>query len=503
MSGYSSLNHRAASVRAITRVGALLAAVCFSCPANAQIIGPQIRVDVDGTTFASNETSCAASEANPNEIVVTWNDWRHSTDFEVINMGVALSMDGGRTWEDFLVRPPVANQSGVEGDPMTAFDPRTGDLWVGAISFAGNGGIYVARKRPGNDFFDESVMATGTGVDKCWMAAGPAPGDPEATRVYIAYNLGVIRSTDMGETWSSAVNLGSGSGFLPRVGPNGELYVVYWDFGSGMWIRSSFNGGVSFHPAVRVATRLDVWGVQETTRFPGRFRVPSFLYLAVDQNDGTLYAVYFDTTNIVDGNWNVDLYFTKSTDQGSHWTTPLVIITDNDPPGDQFFPWIEVDPSGVLHMVYYDSKNTVQDDDDENGMFDAYYATSNDGGDTWSEFLLTPQPFNSILDGLDRGESQFIGDYSGMAVAGGRAIPCYLSTQNGDSDIFVHLITACEGDANGDGVVDPLDSGFVLSRFGCPVGTGDPSCDDADQNGDGLVDPLDSGFVLARFGPCP
>ena len=61
---------------------------------------------------------------------------------------------------------------------------------------------------------------------------------------------------------------------------------------------------------------------------------------------------------------------------------------------------------------------------------------------------------------------------------------------------------ACEGDANGDGTVDPLDSGYVLARFGCPVGTGDPSCDAADQNGDGNVDPLDSGFVLARFGPC-
>ncbi|MCH7721226.1 MAG: PQQ-dependent sugar dehydrogenase [Planctomycetes bacterium] len=60
----------------------------------------------------------------------------------------------------------------------------------------------------------------------------------------------------------------------------------------------------------------------------------------------------------------------------------------------------------------------------------------------------------------------------------------------------------CEGDANGDGVVDPLDAGFVLARFGCLVGTGDPECDTADQNGDGVVDPLDSGFVLARFGPC-
>jgi len=60
----------------------------------------------------------------------------------------------------------------------------------------------------------------------------------------------------------------------------------------------------------------------------------------------------------------------------------------------------------------------------------------------------------------------------------------------------------CEGDANGDGEVNPLDSGYVLARFGCPVGTGDPSCDAADVNGDGQVNPLDSGYVLARFGPC-
>ncbi|MCH7703454.1 MAG: hypothetical protein IID37_17395, partial [Planctomycetes bacterium] len=75
--------------------------------------------------------------------------------------------------------------------------------------------------------------------------------------------------------------------------------------------------------------------------------------------------------------------------------------------------------------------------------------------------------------------------------------------------VFADLIVpgdgqgSCEGDANGDGSVDPLDAGFVLARFGCSVGTGEPTCDAADQNGDGNVDPLDSGFVLARFGDCP
>lgn len=71
------------------------------------------------------------------------------------------------------------------------------------------------------------------------------------------------------------------------------------------------------------------------------------------------------------------------------------------------------------------------------------------------------------------------------------------------TNLFLYSRPGCEGDVNGDGLVDPLDSGFVLARFGCPVGTGDPSCDAADTNADGLVDPLDVGFVLARFGDCP
>ncbi len=73
-----------------------------------------------------------------------------------------------------------------------------------------------------------------------------------------------------------------------------------------------------------------------------------------------------------------------------------------------------------------------------------------------------------------------------------------------DNPFIINLVPGpeCEGDANGDGTVDPLDSGFVLARFGCDVGGGDPDCDTTDQNGDGSVDPLDSGFVLARFGTC-
>ena len=469
-------------------------------------VGPQIRIDTHGGTAAANETSMASSDFNPLEVVGTWNDYREPG---VIRMGVALSLDGGHTWDDFLIRPPAQFQTSVEGDPMTAYDHRTGTLWVGAVAFGANGGVFVARKQPGAATFEPAVMAYRFGgADKGWMAAGPAPGNPNSTVLYMAYNLGLQRSFDMGQTWDGPRSLGPGLGFLPRVGPNGELYVIYWDFSDGVWLQRSLNGGSSFETPIRIARRMDVWGINGT-RFPGTFRVPSLNYLAVDPNNGTLYAVWFDTTNIVNGDANVDLYFNKSTDRGSTWSTPRVINNDADPPGDQFFPWLEVDHRGRLHMVLYDSRNTVQRDNQVPSMLDAYYMFSDDGGDTWDEARLTPQPFNGEDDGRGGGTA-FIGDYSGLAVGGDRAYPCYLSNQNGDSDIFTHIIeSALPGDMNCDGRFDGGDVDPFFLALGDPAAYMEqfPECDllNGDMNRDGTLNggDIDPFFICLGGGNCP
>ena len=93
----------------------------------------------------------------------------------------------------------------------------------------------------------------------------------------------------MGDTWSGPVSLGPGLGFLPRVGPNGELYIAYWDYtgmGNHIELIRSFDGGDTLSSPLLIATRMDVWGI-DGTRFPGDFRVPPLAHLAVDPNDGT------------------------------------------------------------------------------------------------------------------------------------------------------------------------------------------------------------------------
>lgn len=452
------------------------------------IVGPQVRIDPGGGPGAANETTASASEILPARIVGGWNDYRLPG---VIRSGFSLSIDGGATWDDFLLRPPGPFQASTEGDPMVAHDDRTGTLWAGAISFTSSGGIYVARLDPGETEFEPSVMAELGLVDKGWMAAGPRPGLPETTRLYCAYNLGVIWSDDMGDTWTDPVPLGTGIGFLPRVGPDGELYIAYWDYDTGVLLKRSLNGGASFTTHT-IATRMDVWGIQESTRVPGSFRTPSLNALDVDPNDGTLYAAYFDTTDMQGLNFNLDLYFTKSQDQGTTWTTPTVINGDGEPPGDQFFPWVEVDQAGRVHIVFLDTRHNDLDDDDASGLIDGYYMFSDDGGANWTEFRLTPASWNSFGVG-------FIGDYTGMAVAQNLVYPAYIVMDNGDQNIYTNAIEfpVNDPDVDGDGTVGVQDLLLVLAAWGpCPP---DPDPCPADLDGDGVVGVTDLLFVLGAW----
>ncbi len=467
-------------------------------------VGPQIQVNNDGTFTPQNETTASSTDFAPERVLMGWNDYQIGSS----KTGVGLSTDGGQNWTTQLLRPPPPFRTSTEGDPMTAFDNRNGRMWAGAIAFDFNGGLFVSRVEPGATSFEPVVMAALNSnspsgfIDKCWMAAGPDaldPSNPDKTWLYIAYNDGLIRSSDLGETWTNPVSLGGGLGFLPRVGPNGELYVLYWDGGFGIRLRRSFNNGATIQGPFTVANRMDSWAF-ETDRVPGDFRVVPLAHLAVDPNGGTLYVVYFDTTNIIGGNRNLDLYFTKSTDQGASWTVPVTINqNETSPPSDSFFPWIECDQNGRLHMVFHDTRDAgPQSDSASPGRMDAYYSTSDDAGATWTDTRLSTSTFSSGDDGFGDG---FMGDYHGMAVGGNFVYPSYVSTQEFNADVFTNVIetTTCPADlAEPFGSLDFSDVSAFLVAFA----TLDPAADFAPPFGS--FDFSDVGAFLTAFGAgCP
>lgn len=398
------------------------------------IVGPQVRLNPTLGSTRANETSAAAGVRT--EVVAGWNDYGSG----FIRAGVAVSLDGD-LWTDQVVRAPAPNQADVEGDPMTASDPRTGTVWVGAIAFDTDGGVFVARKQPGTDTFEPSVMTLVSGsADKGWMAAGPRPGIPDSTRLHLVYNLGLQYSDDLGDSWSSPTSLGSGIGFLPRVGPDGTVYISYWNYGNRHMMKRSTDGGQTITTVGTVTTLLDSWDVYLSPQIPGDFRVPQLATFAVDPGDGVLFCVYFDTSSSIGGESDVDLWLTRSEDQGATWTSPVVISEDPEPAGDQFFPWLEIDGDGRLHLLYLDTSLTVQSDAAPNAWIDAFYAWSDDRGATWSRHRLTASSFDTAL--TDLGNGQFIGDYLGMAMTGNRVWPVYPSTEFGGAGLFSHEISS-------------------------------------------------------------
>lgn len=135
-----------------------------------------------------------------------------------------------------------------------------------------------------------------------------------------------------------------------------------------------------------------------------------------------------------------------------------------------------------------------------------YYVTGADLGFGSGAGTFVGTISTDMLNGITT-ESFLFPPYSEIfieigAITGGINGVAYFEDSFINFDVGTGDEEPCDGDANGDGTVDPLDSGYVLARFGCPVGTGNADCDAADVNADGAVNPLDSGYVLARFGEC-
>jgi hypothetical protein len=257
--------------------------------------------------------------------------------------------------------------------------------------------------------------------------------------MYIAYNEGVIRSDDLGSTWTAPTSLGSGLGFLPRVGPNGEVYVTYWDTSFGVKFRRSLDGGVTWSAAVSAATRLATWGVQNFG-IPGQFRDPPIHTMAVNPVTGDIVIMYFDQTNLVGGQKCLDCWMTKSTNQGTTWSSPTRLPFRNiNTHTDQIYPWLEFTKDGRMHLSVWDtSYNGNQTDGTAHGMWDQSYYYSEDEGTTWSnQFRLTPGSWDSFNDGTG---FSFIGDYQGIAISDKSVYPVYPDTHTLQAEIYMNKI---------------------------------------------------------------
>ncbi len=384
-------------------------------------------------------------------------------------MGTYWTNDGGITWGNDLMpgfkgdpRQSPLHGNDCNTDPVLAFDDD-GTLWYHSLNYDGarddtttlpsplsgydmysGSQLYFARSDDGGATFPgDQITFAGFGDDglifndKNWFALQPGGDHMIATWSNFIMGPGpvihYVESFDGGQTWGppTPVPGGEAASFfsvqfsMPQYLPGGNAIAMIWaDFtpsgvrgglGTGDGAVLAYTegvitpGGTVFQPAEAAFTMNPLKsGPGRDGTGPSTFRMSTYPVLAVDTSggefDGRRYVVWADQSGPLDSDVQVLMRYS---DDGGGWSDP---ITVNDvPDGDQFMPWIDVDPDGGVHVAWYDRRN-----DPENRLLDVYYAYSDDGGKSfYPNVRVTETNFDGDLAHHQSG-STFIGDYIGL-----------------------------------------------------------------------------------------
>jgi hypothetical protein len=409
---------------------------------------PNIRANQDLSGLSQNETSISINPLNFSNLVGGWNDYRLS-ETEDVKIGYGYSMDGGLTWGDgVLTGFPTYD---AQGDPAMAFD-RTGKVFCALIAFDRSmidNGVYVSVSSDGGQNWGSPVPINVSGSeefnDKPYIAVD-ITNSPFKNNVYVTwtifgweYPIYLSRSTNGGASFSSPVRV-SGSdytqGSIPVVGPGGGVFVAWIDYATGNQLKmnASYDGGLSFEPDRTIANITPL----PSSLNPG-FRVNSFPIMAADisngPNRGNLYTCWGDNRN-----GDADIYFTRSTNDGVNWSSPIRVNDDAVSNGrDQWFPWLSMDANGNVVVIFMDRRN-----DASNLYYDIYLARSVDGGLTFEDNVLVT---TASSDPRTDFGGTFIGDYNGVASTFDTSYPLWCDTRNGEQDAYVAIVPTAPDNA--------------------------------------------------------
>lgn len=264
------------------------------------------------------------------------------------------STDGGASYNDGAFTSN--NNSLLEDKEWAAVDPHTNNLFV-----------------------------TWTEYDN-----GFTPGPLDSTRIYFArstdngasFTNGLRISQHSGDCLYLDV-----TDPHPFVGPNGEVYVTFMD-SDGIRFNKSLDTGNTWLP---VQPLIDSGGKYRYNPVPGVTRIRAMPYSACDRSSspyhGNLYVSWADQRNGVN---NSNIFFIKSSDGGNNWTSAMKVNSDNSDL-QQYRNAMAVDQTtGYIYIVYYDRRNYPNNDSS-----DVYLSKSTDGGDHWTDYKISNAGFYS------------------------------------------------------------------------------------------------------------
>jgi hypothetical protein len=394
-----------------------------------EVVSLELMRDPFSGPFTQHETAVEPdSFAWGRTIVSVFQLGRH-VDGGADGIGFATSRDAGRTWRRGLL-PGLGHAS----DPVIAYDAAHG-VWLAAtlgIGAASTTELRVNASRDGVTWRPPVRIQGREDYDKEWIVCDNSRSSGFRGRCYLAYlslaadSLAVRRSTDGGRHWSAPVHLPATAdefvnGAFPVVRPNGDLVVLYTEYGtaSGYARRiaasRSIDGGLTFGGPFGVAQLepMEVWGI----------RAPQFVSAEVDAS-GTIYAAWHDCTF---GECAANEIAIARSRDGTTWSAPQRVPA-GPPETDHFVPGLAVNPatsgrSAQIAIAYHSLEQGCS-------LFicrgvEVWLIRSANGGASWTRpRLLTPEPM-PIGWLADTGLGRMLADYISTSYVGGRPVPVF------------------------------------------------------------------------------
>ncbi len=386
-------------------------------------------VNITNNAAPQNEPSVKISRKNPNRVVVAWRDFREGAEPAVRRVGYSYSSDGGTTWSEGKLLPPVPTAP-LATDPAVTTDTQ-GNFYVATLLLndtTGYGEVWVYKSTNEGETFDKTYMVSGGTYkeDKEYIATDLSLSSPYVDNLYVSWtrimdttgtfirDILFSKSTDGGESWSSPLKLSTENrvqGSVPVTGPNGEIYVFWLRSTDQIVVSRSFDGGNTFDEPKVINT-------DDKSVFPSA---------GVDLSDGkmrgNIYVTWQDRSRSDD-----DIYLAVSSDNGDTWSDKIKV---NDRVGSSVYegiPWISINENGNLSIIYRRLKISPE------FRYSFHLAISTDGGKTFNREQLSNEEFELTFINAD----VRFGEYVGIDFFNDRIIPVWIDERNQDYEMEIY-----------------------------------------------------------------
>ena len=429
--------------------------------------------NINGSAHSNNIVQgydCSTSGPTPG--VLNQNmppSWTNTTD-----PNVAFDTQG-RVYQTMLPFNAFWTNLHPDGEITVSYSDDFGTHWK-----TGNGGQALEQVP------NASSLQFGHVEDKQWVAVNHYPLNQFHDHVYATWDIidGNVGSTvklrmatsrDRGQTFSPAKTIVSASSdqqrnqfSQPAVDPSGDVYVAYTNIGvktsqTDFFVTRSTDDGNTFSTPVKAGSGRII-GTTRVTNTTFRDGI-NFAFAVSQDFPGHLYLAYNDFNG---AQYNV--YLVQSTDGGNTWSTPVSVNDDiaSGKVADHFQPAVAAGPQGAVAVAFYDRRRDCpsdfsiisQDVGKSNFCIDVSVQPYKDAGtpagavavganirasnDTWDPqqpgLLVKADGTTADLQTLgglgqiacashnDPCRNSFIGDYFGLAIAGGNIYTLSVST---------------------------------------------------------------------------